>query len=897
MDSGMYCYWGKASRDLSAWHLLVYHSLDVAAVGYTYLCHDSLISRRMAELAGISPSSIPDLAGFFLSLHDLGKFSESFQNKVPDLFLSLQGRSGTLSAPVRHDSTGSMLWKEHLGRIIFQKKLLPNEEMSNLCLANILLSPFFSAVFGHHGIPPRKEDISPDSVYTCQDISSAEEFVSAMRDLFHIEESLIRSLAKREKEESLCVLSWLLAGLCVISDWIGSNSLAFPYLSQRIPLEQYWRKRALPVAEQVLRKVQMIPLAPLPARGIAALFPRFSTGEYSPSPLQEWVSGIRPGAGPHLFIIEESTGSGKTEAALTLAHRLIADGCGHGFYFALPTMATSNAMFSRIKAIRGNFFENEKEPPLVLSHSTRQIAPYLLGEQPLSEYAVREDVSSEDLSHWLHDNSKKALLAPLGVGTIDQALVAVLPRRYQSLRLFGISKNILIVDEVHAYDPYVNELLRNLICDHTRTGGSTILLSATLPACARNSLISAFCEGAGIMVDERGHGEYPLVTHVSPAGLHEIPVQPRPGTGRSVSCTFFESEDEVISELIRTARSGRCACWIRNTVGDALEGYRRIKNSAGSPPDLSLFHARFALAHRLERENDVIRMFGKESVPEMRSGRILVATQVVEQSLDLDFDFLVTDLAPIDLVLQRAGRLHRHPRGERGAPVLGIYAPPWDENPGKDWYFGKFPGGSWVYPSHGQLWLTLGILRRKGGFRIPEDARECVEWVYGKDAESKIPPALAKRDRKFMDEHERRGRAITSVINFKKGYTMEGRPWPDDDEVPTRLAEPSVTLRLGVLDEEQGTVRPLCNAGEYSWEMSQVSVRRTLIGGITYVKELREIVDRACAKMHDRGRNAIPVPLIYHADGNRWENTFVRDDGQSIRISYTKEEGLFIHDS
>jgi len=897
MDSGMYCYWGKAARDLSSYHLLVYHSLDVAAVGYMYLCHDSLISRRMADLAGISPDSVPDLVGFFLSLHDLGKFSESFQNKIPDLLLSLQGRSGTLSAPVRHDSTGSMLWKEHLGRIFFQKKLLPGEEMRNLLLASLLLAPFFSAVFGHHGIPPGNEKLSPSSVYTNQDIASAGEFVSAMRDLFSIEKSLIQSLVKREKEESLCALSWLLAGLCVISDWIGSNSHAFPYMSQRIPLEQYWRENALPIAEKALRNVRMIPLAPSPARGITALFPWFSTGEYSPSPLQEWASGIRPGPGPHLFIIEESTGSGKTEAALTLAHRLIADGTGHGFYFALPTMATSNAMFSRIKAIRGNFFENEKEPPLVLSHSTRQITPYLTGEQSLCEYAVREDVSGEDLSLWLHDNSKKALLAPLGVGTIDQALVAVLPRRYQSLRLFGISRNILIVDEVHAYDPYVNELLRNLICDHARTGGSTILLSATLPACTRNSLIRAFCEGAGIRVNEREPGQYPLVTHVSPAGLREIPVEPRPGTGRSISCVFFESEDEVISELIRIAQSGRCACWIRNTVRDALEGYRRIRDSADNPSDVLLFHARFTLGHRLERENDVIQMFGKESVPEMRSGRILVATQVVEQSLDLDFDFLVTDLAPIDLVIQRAGRLHRHSRGERGNPILGIYAPPWSENPGENWYYEKFPGGSWVYPSHCQLWLTLEILRRKGGFRMPQEARECVEWVYGKEAESRVPPALAERDREFMDEHEKRGRAITSVINFKKGYTMEGRPWPEDKDVPTRLAEPSVTLRLGVLDMEQKTIRPLCTAGEYSWEMSQVSVRRALIGGITYVKELEEIVNRASAKMHDKGRNAIPVPLIYHADGNRWENTFVRDDGKSIRISYTKEEGLFIHDS
>lgn len=895
MDIGMYSYWGKARSDPSFYHLLVYHSLDVAAVGYIYLCRDDLIRRRIADLAGIPSTAVPGLAGFLFSLHDLGKFSESFQNKIPDLLIALQRRSGKLSAPIRHDSIGYMLWRENIRQFVLGKILSPEDNPRNLYQINLLLAPILSAVFGHHGIPCGNETVSPSAVYTRQDIASAREFVFAMKDLFLIDESIIRSLTEREKEESLCILSWLLAGLCVISDWIGSNSCLFSYMCRRIPLDQYWKEIALPEAERALREVRIIPLTPSHARGIGALFPKFSTGNYSPSDLQEYASRIRPGPGPHLFIIEEATGSGKTEAALTLAHQLIAEGCGHGFYFALPTMATSNAIFSRIKDIKGNFFDKEKDPPLVLAHSTRQMAPYLSGNGSLSAYTVCADVSNEDVSFWIQDNSKKALLAPLGVGTIDQALVAVLPRRYQSIRLFGISRNILIIDEVHAYDPYINELIRALIFDHTRMGGSTILLSATLPASTRNRLISAFCEGLGIQTQEREPGKYPLVTHVSSHQLEEIPIQPRQRTGRMISSVFFESEDDVITALIKTAKSGLCACWIRNTVQDAIDAYRTIQDSLDTSLKVYLFHARFVLGHRLEREHEVIRMFGKESLPEMRAGKILIATQVVEQSLDLDFDFMVTDLAPIDLVIQRAGRLHRHYRGERGLPVLGIHSPAWETEPGRDWYSRKFPRGSWVYPSHGELWLTLEKIRKKVGFRIPEEARECVEWVYGKDASSRIPVALAERDRDFEKEHEKRGLAITNVIRFLKGYTLEGRPWPEDEDIPTRLAEPSISLRLGVLDEGKKTIRPLCDAGEYSWEMSQISIPREKIGGINYVKDLKEIVETACAMMHDKGRNAILIPLIKRSD-EVWENTFVRDGGRMIRISYTLKEGLLIND-
>jgi CRISPR-associated endonuclease/helicase Cas3 len=816
MAGGIYNYWGKAAKDYSSWHLLPYHCLDVAAVGFSYLRSDDLLCRRIENLAGIPAERIPGFIAFFLALHDLGKFSESFQGQIPTIYSTLQGRQAGPAVKVPHTTIGKVMWDRNIGTSVFQERLFKGEELRNLVHIRISLSPFLNAIFGHHGIPPETQNIDWKQVYSQEDSASAKDFVFSVLDLLSIDGEIMKTLARREKSESLKILSWPLAGLAVLADWIASNSRFFPYYPERMTLEHYWEK-TLPRAEAALRSIGILPLPASPQRGIAHLFPEFGSGLYTPSDLQEYASRIRPGPGPHLFIIEEATGSGKTEAALTLAHQLMADGCSHGFYFALPTMATSNAMHERILKVKGNFFEGEKDPPVILAHSAWQLSRHFLpGESSGTENLLGDDDKAPDVTCWLEDNRKKALLAPLGVGTIDQALISVLPRRHQSLRLFGLWRNVLIVDEVHAYDPYVHELLRNLICDHARIGGSTILLSATLPTSTRNELAKAFCEGAGIPYQAGCSGPYPLVTHVSPLGIEEIPVHIRPGMEREIRVEFFDNEGHVIDALLSVAKAGRCACWIRNTVRDAFDASRKLQERAQNCAEVILFHARYVLGHRLEREEEIIRLFGKKSTEDMRAGKILVATQVVEQSLDLDFDYMITDLAPIDLVIQRSGRLHRHRRGERGSPILGIHAPGWSDEPAEDWFSSKFPRASWVYPAHGDLWLTCKILMEKGAIRVPSEARSLVEGVYGPDAKTRIPESLARRDASFRKDHESRGLAMTNVIRFLSGYQATEQSWTEDEAVPTRLAEPSVTLRIGVVDDGHKTLRPLFEDGEYS---------------------------------------------------------------------------------
>ena len=896
MDQSFYRYWAKSVDDPSQYHLLAYHSLDVAAVGYEYLQQDTLLQKRLGDAFHIQGSDIPPLIGFLFALHDIGKFTESFQNKRPDLFFLLNKREGRLSCPLRHDSVGLLIWDRNIAEYTAKSGIIPISPTTNPVIGRMALRYLFHAVFGHHGRPPDMQALtntSPKDVYTDDDVAAAKQFVTECGHLLLDDRTLSFDLSKEEIRKAILTFSWSIAGLAVLADWIGSNSLMFPFHPEEMPLEQYWNEIAIPQARHALSTFQIFPFSVSDKRGISNLFPSFQSEECIPSDLQAFVSDYSPGPGPHLFIIEESTGSGKTEAAITLAHQLMADGQGHGLYFALPTMATSNALYDRILKIKNNLFSPDAHPPIVLAHSARRLLGWHLADSDIPEGSGSEEIPADDLSYWLKDNKKKALLAPVGVGTIDQALVSILPRRHQSLRLFGLWRNILIVDEVHAYDPYVNALLRCLIQAHSQMGGSTILLSATLSEETRNTLIHAFCDGQGISHTASGLCPYPSLIHVSPEKEEIVSLSPRPGTSREVLLEFFYDEESVISALIDTTRKGRCACWIRNTVREAVEAYSLLKDT-GNYQHLMLFHARFVLGDRLNREREVLDRFNKESTDEERASTLLIATQVVEQSLDLDFDFMVTDLAPIDLVIQRAGRLHRHPRGERGVPVLGIHAPEFLETAGKKWFEQKFPGAAHVYTSHGQVWLTLKVLLEKGRIKTPEDARSLIESVYGAGASELIPVGLLDRDRSDRSARVASGMAMVHMIAFSQGYQDSGNRWEDDEAIPTRLAEPSVTLRLGVLDPVEKEIRPIFPAENYSWDMSQVSISQTYLqGGIVFDEELGRIVDETNRTMHDRGRNVQLIPLLQVTDSS-WENDFRRKDGTRVIISYSRDVGLII---
>ena len=493
-----FCYWGKARPDegaIARLHLLPFHSLDVAAVGVEALVRLPEVCDLIARRLGAARPQLLSFVAFWLALHDIGKFAESFQSQSLHAFLALRRRQADPAKPytLRHDSLGMLLWKDVvLEQAIAEQWFGPQ----SLDLADGL--DFWArACTGHHGQPPTEGDHWGQHFDKREDRVAALGFVDAARRMF-LTDAVIASIAAQDPIrfwEASRELSWWLAGLAVLADWLGSNTQFFPYRDQPQPLPDYWLHAQRQAAQALDASGIVAPAsaAPLPLR---TLFPQIA----EPSPLQQWAACVPLGAKPQLHLLEDVTGAGKTEAALMLTHRLLALGQASGFYVALPTMATANAMYSRVAATYGRLFADPASLVLASSHRTlvEEFAATVL--PPTSdEHDPRQldETASARCSAWLADHNKRALLAPAGVGTIDQALLAVLHSKHQSLRLLGLVHKVLVVDEVHACDAYMLAVLERLLEFHARAGGSAILLSATLPMRMKQRLLAAFAAGTG----------------------------------------------------------------------------------------------------------------------------------------------------------------------------------------------------------------------------------------------------------------------------------------------------------------------------------------------------------------------------------------------------------------
>lgn len=889
-----YQYWGKTDRNGGgSYHPLVYHSLDVAAVGYQILSRHPILSSRIAKALNLTPEEGIRVVTYLLSLHDLGKWSEGFQRQVPELFTKLFGYSPRINYPIHHTNLGLILFENKLSELIkefpsiFTKIRGPDFRDD--------YKPWLFAVFGHHGIPPDTSQYTLydlDSLFSENNCIYAEEFLKAMTEFFLTGITLPNQDAV--PDFNLSSESWLIAGLTVISDWIASSEL-IPFTSEIFSVEEYWM-RTLGYADKSLEICGLDQYLVSGKTGVTSLFPKFVEQNLALSPLQELMNTIELGEGPHLFIIEEATGGGKTEASVTLAHRLMAKGQAEGMYIGLPTMATANAMYNRMKDCYRRMYQPDCHPSLILAHGSRNLLESFretVGPQitlPVREYLQGEETSEATCSRWLSDHRKSSLIASIGVGTIDQALAGVLPQKHQVLRIYGLAKNVLIIDEVHAYDRYMNRLLRSLLSFQAALGGSAILLSATLPENQKMKYIQSFAGQLDYSTKSCYDKSYPLVTHVSRDGQNEIRVAARAGTVRTVPVIFFDSIDVVIDTIIRELKTGKCVCWIRNTVADATDAYDVMKSRIDSDKIL-LFHARFAMGDRLDIEQEVIKRFGPESTAKERAGSLLIATQVVEQSLDIDFDAMITDLAPIDLIIQRLGRLHRHARSDRDQPVLGIFSPPYSPEPGEDWYSQTFPKGSFVYRDHGRLWLTDDLLRQIEHIRT-DKIRDLIESVYGPDAKE-IPQGLMEQ-LKRVEEEEKKAESLAHfrVLSVDMGYVYEDIPWGEEDVELTRLSDPTIRFCLCRWDEQEGVLIPWRSTDRNPFEMSMIQVsKRSFDIRIQETPALAQALEQISEAF--RVRDIIYVPLVSDSDGSYFcHGTY--PTGREAVIRYSQERGLSV---
>ena len=916
-----YRYWGKARPGvdaLAAYHLLPYHCLDVAAVGRVFLSRAPGLRKWLACAIGANEEALVDWVCFWLALHDLGKFSEAFQSQCPDAVLDLRGRQPRLASyGVRHDTLGMVFWREALfDRVVEAEWFGPQTEDYQDGL-----HAWAGAVTGHHGQPP---DLGAPIAWThhfnrAEDGTAINEFCAAIRPMFLTSEAarVPMAMSPVEFERNSKALSWWIAGLAVLADWIGSNTDFFAYradIDQPAPLPDYWRE-ALDNAERALDQVGILPLGKRAPMTFTQLFPAINT----PSPLQAWAASVAVSPEPQIHLLEDVTGAGKTEAAVMLTHRLISSGHVDGFYIALPTMATANAMYGRIKKVYELLFDGD--PSLVLAHGQRNLVE-AFASSVLLPGAAEDDMRQSDetatarCTAWLADHQKRALLSPAGVGTIDQALTAVLHSKHQSLRLLGLARKVLVVDEVHACDAYMQALLERLLEFHAMAGGSAILLSATLPQRMKESLLAAYARGRSCafatMTDDLA---FPLVTSwrsEAPNSIVQQAIDTRDAVCRTVATHYCDSEAEVVSAIEAALARGECACWMRNTVADALAAQRLFEGTV-SPDRIILFHARFALGDRLDTERRVLECFGPGSTSELRPGRLVIATQVAEQSLDADWDFLVTDLAPIDRAIQRAGRLRRHPRDatgarlldpaardQRGPPCLWVLGPTWSDAPDAGWFKTAFPKAAHVYPDHAQLWRSAKLLCA-GQFTMPDDARRLIETVFAESAET--PPGLQAS----ANAAEGRGYGDSSLaqqhtLKLLDGYVRGGIDWWSEAKTTTRLGEDSTAVLLARW--EGNRLRPWIHRDDprHAWAYSTVRVATRLIArpvepaSLARQLELQRVMD----SLPDKGKWSVLLPLEQNADifiGVAWAAAQGRNPERCHTWAYDDRAGLRVQPS
>lgn len=903
-------YWGKANSE-GAFHLLPYHALDVAACAQVYLEGHHSLRARLGQLLGVEEQCLVSWATFMLALHDLGKFGYRFQCLRSDFPGIVSGLPPARCYTVRHDTLGLLLW-ETLLRDAVVERLGP--EAAARRHIKTALDRWMAANAGHHGQPPssrwrEKRKVWLRDQFAERDREAASAFCQDVATLL-LGDTPLKVEDPRAFARAIKLGSWWLAGIGVLCDWLGSNAELFRYREEVMSLEVYWEKHAQPTAERALAQSGVLPLS-VTARSQQTLFPYLAP----PTPLQQLCAELELSETPQLVILEDLTGSGKTEASVTLAHRLQASGAADGLYLALPTMATSNAMHRRLVDTQLHQRLFDETPGVVLTHGASRLVQAsaaregVLPEAPGERDYDRDETSAANLrAAWIGDHRKKALLVDLGVGTIDQALLGVLPSRHQSLRLLGLARKVLIVDEVHAYDAYMQELLAALLRFQACIGGHVILLSATLPCRMRQALADAFRAGRHAEPVALEQDAYPLLTHITTSTSRELPVASLARARREVTVACLDETAAALEVLLEAHRQDRCACWIRNSVDDAIDAWQQL-HAAGVPTDqLQLFHARFALGDRLAIERQVLEHFGPQSDSTQRQRQILIATQVIEQSLDLDFDVMVSDLAPIDLLIQRAGRLQRHRRDvngdladqeQRSAPCLHLVTPAATAEANEHWLSALLPRTAAVYRDLRCLWRTADLLAREGAIRLPEAARTLVEGVYGEHAldapegiETAIPQAGADGD----TSHQRSMGAF-NALKLEQGYIDSGLDYWDDIVTPTRLGDPTMRLRLARWQDGQLIPWGGTESGDWGdWittAMSEISVRQSWLGPEEAPTDdaLREAIKDYLASVYDQGRWSRLLPL-HQVDDEQWQAEALDPQGRRVRLCYRRLTGL-----
>jgi CRISPR-associated endonuclease/helicase Cas3 len=536
--------------------------------------------------------------------------------------------------------------------------------------------------------------------------------------------------------------------------------------------------------------------------------------------VQENVRDLSTSTDGTLSILESATGSGKTEAALGRFARLLEAGLVDSLYFAVPTRAAAKQLYERVKTARDRIFD-KKDPPVHLAVPGYLKVDDVEGTRFGWDVRWDEDVGPRG---WAAESSKRYTASPIAVGTLDQVLMSALQRKHAHLRLAGLARSLLVVDEVHASSIYMNEALKTVLSFHReKMGGHALLMSATLGSKARAAFIGE--DAPSLAEAKRQH--YPLISHVSGVEGKSETAEPDAPEGRDKAVTLAlegimkENDAAAVARRAeKAARTGAHVLVIRNTV-KACQAVHRALDDAWSlrvNEKATPHHSRYGADDRELLDDEIERVYGKNEIDGRPTrphtgGVVTVATQTVEQSLDIDADYLITDLCPMDVLLQRIGRLHRHQReGDRSdgyrearccvlvpEAQVGIAASI-SEDTGKGF---PGPGLGSVYPDLRIIEATRRTLAERVAQEepivIPRDNRTLVEEATHPEVIDAFESSDARwgahaRHVRTKGREEALG-ARNVLIGHDEPFTSDGNQFPTE-RPKTRLGQEDVVVEL-----------------------------------------------------------------------------------------------------
>jgi CRISPR-associated endonuclease/helicase Cas3 len=883
--------WAKTSRNVgSRWHPLILHMLDVAASADAIFAREPESTRdRMAAILGMDWVDARPWLLLIIACHDLGKACPGFQSKWPEILASTGLRlPRNPNTEIQHAFVSQVALTE-----ILQEKRWPDE------LAELTAD----AVGCHHGsrASERAREQAEAEIYVGRgDRLEAvrNDWMQARRDLLEALVGILNPIMSPIKQTLTGPEFMLLSGLTSFADWIGSNEDWFPFgTTGDCDNLQGWFQSRRVRAERALNAIgweHRTPLSPEP-KSFEQVF------RFPPRPLQQAVAdALVDMLAPAILLIEAPMGEGKTEAAF-FAHLELQRRFGHrGLYVALPTKATGNAMFKRtLKFLRDQ--GTERRLDLQLLHGGALLNDTF---QNLKVSGIYDpDQGGEVRAGEWFTNKKRALLSEYGVGTVDQALLPILPVRHNFVRLWGLANRVVVFDEIHAYDAYTGTLLVHLLRWLLALGSSVVLLSATLPPSVRRKLADVL--GSGLSEPEQ---PYPRLSVFCPGKeVRQIHFAADPARRLTLRLKPILSDlPSMRSALEDHLAHGGMGLALVNTVQRAQDLYRlfpegepleregqRVGKRLPDGTEVFLFHARFPADRRQKRENQALEVFGEGG---NRGGRkVLIATQVAEQSLDLDFDMIATDLAPIDLVLQRAGRLWRHARKSRpvSAPILLVAGLAGDEPP----VFGKPLWWDAVYRED-ILLRTWSLLRngQREHIALPDEIDTLVQAVYEERVDvlesqrERLNRALIDGDGKVIAHTGQANQAIIGLPDDASWNDPARFVLYDEDEpgvhrtlmAQTRLGEDSVVaIPLWPDDGFSAEAMPDFVQSK-AWYLRAMSLTRTKV-----VKKLQKAGVPESWNKSPLLRNCFPLTL--NMSGRWTEDATIRLDDDLGLVYETKE--------